>query len=61
MKCDNFKVELGEIGCRRGLWGSLYKFGEWLDLGWLLGAHPAALSLLLNRPGAEDRMKKLVG
>jgi len=33
----------------------------WIDLGWLPDAHPAALSLpLLNRPGRENTLKKLL-
>ena len=32
----------------------------WVDLGWLPGAHPAAVSLpLLSRTGGENMMKSL--
>jgi len=34
----------------------------WADLGWLLNAHQAALSLpLLNQTGRENKAEKLVG
>ena len=34
----------------------------WVDVGWLPGAHQAALSLpLFNKTGRENTMKKLVG
>ena len=34
----------------------------WADLGWLPGAHPAALSLaLISRTRRENKIKKVVG